>query len=96
MTLEELDVQIGQVAQAELGRELGSMFMGKPDRWWDNPHWRCMNEHVSTRYLKSEIHGALCLAGGCHQPVLLTFPEDRDGPLAPLQSRRDSNPRLPP
>lgn len=55
------------------------LFMGKPDRWWEHPHWRCENDHVSVTYLKSEQKGALCLS--CYKPVHLTFPEDRDGPL---------------
>jgi hypothetical protein len=59
-----------------------AMFMGKPDRWHDDPHWRCHRGHVSTMFLKSEAVGAaLCLAGGCQQKVYLTFPEDQDGPL---------------
>lgn len=56
------------------------MFLGIPDRWYDDPHWRCSNHHVSTMYLKSEVSGDLCLK--CFQPVYMTFPEDRDGPLA--------------
>lgn len=53
------------------------MWFGKPDHWYSDPHWRCENDHVSLRYLKSEEHGDLCLA--CHKPVFLTFPEDVDG-----------------
>lgn len=49
-------------------------FLGLPERWLDEPRWRCLNGHVSRRYLKSEEHGDLCLA--CEQPVRLTFPED--------------------
>lgn len=62
-------------------REGGEMFLGKPDRWYRHPScWRCVNDHVSTYYLKSEAQGgALCLE--CYQFVLLTFPEDKDGPL---------------
>ena len=67
----------------EIGkREVGTMFLGKPDRWYEDPHWRCVNGHVSTFYLNSEAVGAcLCLAAGCFQPLYLTFPEDKDGPL---------------
>jgi len=75
--------------QAELQtrgeQEDGPMFMGKPDRWYDKPHWRCSNDHVSTTYLKSEERGAVCLA--CGEAVLLTFPEDRDGPLSASKSK---------
>ena len=60
--------------------EGGEMFMGRPDRWYDDVHWRCSNNHVSTYYLKSEGLGAsVCLE--CYEPIVLTFPEDRDGPL---------------
>jgi hypothetical protein len=53
------------------------MFMGKPDRWYEKAHWRCENNHVSLRYLKSSEQGDLCFA--CYKPVFLTFPEDVDG-----------------
>jgi hypothetical protein len=52
----------------------GELFMGLPDRWLDDPHWRCANGHVSRRFLSSEVRGDLCLA--CQTPVLLTCPED--------------------
>ena len=56
------------------------MFMGVPDRWYEPMHFRCINEHISTMYLKSEAARAnLCLE--CGEPVELTFPEDKDGPL---------------
>jgi hypothetical protein len=61
-------------------------FKGKPDRWWDGGTgtgtWRCCNDHVSTFLLKTE-QGYRCIA--CGEPVLLTFPEDKDGPLHPLE-----------
>lgn len=62
---------------ADLLRREGDvpMFMGKPDRWWDFPHWRCPNGHVTTMYLKSEAKGALCLR--CRTSVELTSPDDR-------------------
>ena len=57
-----------------------NMFMGKPDSWYADTHWRCSNDHVSVMYLKSEQFGrALCLL--CGEPVYLTFPEDVEGPL---------------
>lgn len=50
-------------------------FMGIPERWLIDPHWRCANGHVSTRYLKSEEKGmALCLA--CQEPVRLVQREE--------------------
>lgn len=60
-------------------KEGGDMWFGKPDRWYEKAHWRCTNDHVSGHYIKSEEHGDLCPA--CMKPVLLTFPEDKDGPL---------------
>lgn len=65
--------------EAIAAAEGGPMFMGWPDRWWEDHAWRCTNDHVSTRILSSEMKGDLCLA--CREPVTLTFPEDRDGPL---------------
>lgn len=60
-----------------LAREEGPFFMGVPERWLDDPTWRCASGHVSKRYLKSEATGRdLCLA--CRAPVRLTFPEDRE------------------
>lgn len=56
------------------------MFMGIPDYWYDSPHWRCTEGHVSTAYLKSEGLGRdACLACAAH--VMLTFPEDKEGDL---------------
>lgn len=34
--------------------ETGKFFMGIPERWMDDPTWRCINNHVSKRFLKSE------------------------------------------
>jgi hypothetical protein len=40
------------------------------------------NDHVSTFVLRSEALGRdACLAAKCRARLLLTFPEDRDGPL---------------
>lgn len=61
-------------------QESGKKFNGIPERWMDTPHWRCSNDHVSLRYLKSESTGCdLCLA--CGERVFMTFPEDSEGPL---------------
>ncbi len=58
------------------------MFMNWPDRWYDDRKVRCENGHVSRTVLKSEGLGrSACLAGGCGGRVVLTFPEDQDGPL---------------
>lgn len=37
------------------------MFMGIPDAWFDDPHWFCINGHVSHRYLRTDT-GSRCLA----------------------------------
>lgn len=74
-TYADLRAHLKAVAQTEKG----TFFMGWPDRWWDAPHWRCRNGHVSTRYLKSEALGYdACLAGGCQEPLCLTYPEDTE------------------
>ncbi len=58
------------------------MFMGWPDRWYVDRKVRCERGHVSRTVLKSEGLGrAACLAGGCGGHVVMTFPEDVDGPL---------------
>lgn len=76
-----------RIAEAECWTLGGPWFMGRPERWWEDPTWRCQNEHVSKRYLGSEERGGLCLA--CQEPVFLSFPEDVDGPLvAPRDSGR--------
>jgi len=71
---EELDA-MGDVEQANGER----MFLGHPDRWYEPAHWRCPSDHVSTAHLITDS-GPRCLA--CQGPLALTFPEDRDGPLA--------------
>lgn len=64
--------------------EPGDKFLAWPDRWWGDPHWRCINDHVSTRVLKDEQLGrSSCLE--CGAPLTLTFPDDVDGPLADLE-----------
>lgn len=79
MTYAELRALLQRRKDAE-ERAGAEMFLGAPDRWYETPHWRCPRDHVSRMYLKSEAAGAdLCLK--CYEPVALTFPEDRDGPL---------------
>lgn len=71
--------QIQAIADAESGPKWGLHGQPrKPERWWDNAHWRCLNGHVSTSLLGTE-NGRVCLA--CQGQVWLTFPEDRDGDL---------------
>lgn len=77
-TITELRAQLVAIGEAEDG----PMFMERPDRWWDNAHYRCVNGHVSTTVLKSERLGRdACLAADCEEALTLTFPEDTDGPL---------------
>ena len=63
-----------RLAEAAAGAE---MFLSIPDRWYDDPTWRCVNGHISKRYLKTD-RGGTCLA--CGKPVLLTCPEDKEEP----------------
>ena len=49
-----------------------TMFCGKPELWFKDPHFMCPNGHVSGNYLKCEEEGDLCLE--CHQPVVLGPP----------------------
>ena len=61
--------------------ETGTIWKGKPDRWYEYPqHWRCENDHVSVSFRMSEADGSACCLA-CAAPVVLTFPEDKDGPL---------------
>ena len=50
----------------------GPLFLGLPDRWYEEPTWGCPSGHVSRRYLKSDGRGALCLS--CHEVVYLLPP----------------------
>lgn len=52
------------------------MFLGIPERWLDDPTWKCYNGHISKRYLKSEEYGDLCLA--CQTPVRMCDPDERE------------------
>jgi hypothetical protein len=60
--------------------ERGPKPLQLPERWMDNPHWRCINDHVSECFLKSEALQRDCCPA-CQAPCYLTFPEDKDGPL---------------
>lgn len=44
-------------------------FMDLPEEWYEPPTWGCENGHVSSRYLKCEEDGCVCLA--CHCPIYL-------------------------
>ena len=51
-------------------------FLGIPERWLDDPTWKCSNGHVSKIFLKSEEKGDLCLA--CLEPVRLCDPDETE------------------
>lgn len=57
------------------------MFMGIPDSWYEKPgpKFRCAKDHVNNFVVKSEVVGDCCLT--CNGPVLMTFPNDKTGPL---------------
>lgn len=49
------------------------MFLGKPDAWYEKPHFGCCNGHVSHSVLKSECYGGdMCMA--CGEWVILIPP----------------------
>lgn len=77
MTDEELlrELNAARAAEAAAG---APMFMGIPDRWYDDAWWRCGDGHVSRRYLRTEERGDRCLA--CDRRVWLTWPEDVETP----------------
>ncbi len=56
-----------------------SMFMGIPDRWFEDVTFVCENLHVSTHYLKSEEKGDLCLA--CYKNVRMCPPKTTEEQL---------------
>lgn len=47
----------------------GPKFLGFPDAWYEPQHYWCKNGHLSSRYLRSEEKGCLCLA--CGETVML-------------------------
>jgi hypothetical protein len=54
-------------------KEKGERFLGTPERWLDNPKFRCENGHVSKTVLRSEkLKRQACLA--CEARIWLTFP----------------------
>ncbi len=57
---------------ALIARETGSLFMGLPDRWIDDPHYICPAGHVRTGVIKSGRLGDMC---GCGGPMVMTAPE---------------------
>lgn len=78
-SLQTLKNQVSSLRE-RLAKEGVHMFLGIPDYWCDppGPKYRCCNDHVSKTILKSEGRGDLCLE--CQTSVIMTFPEDVDGP----------------
>jgi len=89
MTLDELGQILDNYAAAE-DMAGALMFVERPDRWYDDPHWRCVNDHVNTEpvqgYLRANAQVtteySFQLCPDCHHLVRLTFPEDVSGPIA--------------
>lgn len=91
MTLDELGNLLDQYA---LNEDLDGalMLIERPDRWYDDPHWRCVKQHVNPEPVqgwKAEPNAApgydpewsFQLCPECWTLVRLTFPEDVSGPL---------------
>jgi hypothetical protein len=57
------------------------MFMEIPDSWHEKPgpKFRCAEGHVNHFVVRSEVVGDGCPT--CNGPVLMTFPNDKTGPL---------------
>ena len=56
------------------------MFMDIPETWFDAHKFRCANNHVSSLIILSEGYGGN-ICPECYEPVMMTFPEDKTGPL---------------
>lgn len=88
MTLDELADMLDRYA---LNEDLDGalMLIERPDRWYEDPHWRCVNDHVNTepvaglRRVNAQVttEYSFQLCPECHHLVRLTFPEDVPGPL---------------
>jgi hypothetical protein len=89
MTLTELSELLDRYATNEDMNGV-LMLLERPDRWYDDPHWRCVNDHVNTEpvagYRRENAQAteewSFQLCPQCHHLVRLTFPEDKPGPLA--------------
>ncbi len=60
-------------------------FMGLPDAWYESPMWACANGHVSTKYLKSERRGTICLS--CQAQIWLV-PQITQAEIAEVMSNK--------
>ena len=72
-----LTEQLERIGAAETGFAAD----GTPERWQQNPKWRCPNLHVSTTFTQGHRGLRICIYRYCGQVVQLTFPEDFSGPL---------------
>ena len=70
-----------QQLEAISAAEGGSSREGLPERWLQNPTWRCVNAHVAKRCNQGRRGRRECVYNHCSSTVQLTFPEDRSGPL---------------
>lgn len=61
------------------------MFLGKPERWFEDVSWACTKGHVSRNFLKCEEDGDRCLE--CHEPVLMIPPEMGETAFGPVMKR---------
>jgi hypothetical protein len=89
MTLTELGELLDRYATNE-DMNGALMLVERPDRWYDDPHWRCVNGHINTEpvagYRRENAQAteewSFQLCPECHHLVRLTFPEDKPGPLS--------------
>jgi len=85
VTLNELGALLDKYAANE-DMNGALMFLERPDRWYDDPHWRCINNHVNPEPVQGYLPGTYVwsfqLCPECGDLVRLTFPEDVPGPLA--------------
>lgn len=75
----KLNSTLLKLIEKEIEKTNCNTWYKKPERWWDDPTWRCTNNHVNKIYLKSEEKGCVCVK--CGNYICLTFPEDKDGEL---------------
>jgi hypothetical protein len=80
MTWEELRTTLLSMRSSEISAG-APHFMTIPESWYDGGRWRCPNGHISTMILRCES-GIRDRCLGCHQPVMITFPQDEEGELA--------------
>ena len=67
-----MSIEVIRIWRDMLAEQAGArgepMFMGKPEAWYDDPHWFCATGHVSGLIIKSH-DGDLCMA--CLEPVIM-------------------------